>query len=659
MQKKILITIGLFAGLIFYSCAPQHSQIILSKFDHQNVKMGEFEKAYLKNAEGNVEADKDSLDKLKDYLKLYTQFRMKVLYAKENGYNKDPELQQELKNYKDNVAQSLYLDSVIVEPGIRQLYQRRKYELKVSQIMFRAGPAGNEKVKSLATAVLDSILHGADFSQMAEKYSEDPYSKIRGGDISYVTAGELPKTMEDAAYSTPVGQVYPKLLRSNYGYHIIKVTNKKKRVPELELSHIFVNFKRKNGKVDSVTARIKIDSVMAKLKAGEDFAKAAEEYSEDPTTRKRGGVIGFVRRRQLIPALDTAGFNLKVGEISGIVTSPYGYHILKVTHEKQIPAFSSEVKELKNIFKKVDYQEEYDSLVNHLKVKYHYSIDGKNLDYLISNADSSKVGDDSLLIQKAGDKLLYTFDGDSVYVDEFLKQLNNDSKYSGQMLNSNLLTKTLRELSENRLIQKEAIKYFSKDPYFTDLMKDYKDGIYIFKLEQDKVWNKVKIDSTDLYNYYLKNKNKYKYPDRVDYGEIYNKSDSVINYVYSKLKDGVSFDSLAAKYNEKREVHKLEPVSSSTIAQRAYELQNPGDYTKPLVNSGGYSIIILNKKEPARIKTYEEAKAEVAAEYQDLVTKKLGDEFINKLKEKYNPVYYYDKLSEAFPAKGTKMDKSK
>ncbi len=659
MQKKILISISLFAGLILYSCAPQHSQIILSKFDNENVNMGEFEKAYQKNTEGNVEADKDSLDKLKDYLKLYTQFKMKVLYAKEKGYDKDSELQEEFKNYKSDVAQSLYLDSTIVEPGIKELYQRRKYELRISHIMFRTNSTNEEKQKSLATAVLDSILHGANFAKMAMRYSEDIYTKTKGGDISYVTAGELPKSIEDAAYSTPVGQVYPKLVKSKYGYHIIKVTDKKDRIPAIEVCHIFVNFKRENGKVDSAAARLKIDSALAKLKSGEDFAAVAKEYSEDPTTKDRGGVIGFVPRRKLIPALDTVAFSLKLGQISGVVTSPFGYHIVKVDKEEKIPPFDEDIKELKDIFKKSYYQDEYDSLVNHLKVKYNFKVDGGNLDYLISNADSSKVGDDSVLTQEAKGKLLYTFGDDSTYANQFLTQLNNDSKYSGMVLTSEILTKALREQSENGLIQMEAKEYFANDPYFQGLMKDYKDGIYIFKLEQDEVWNKVNTDSAKLYGYYLKNQDKYTFPDRVSFSEIFNMSDSVMNDIYNKLKDGASFDSLAKKYSERTIDHKLEAVSSSLLTKKANELQNPGDYTEPFKDSGGHVIVMLSEKEAARPKTYEEAKAEVAADYQDLETKKLTNEFLDKLKEKYHPVYYYDKLSEAFPAKGSEADKSK
>jgi peptidyl-prolyl cis-trans isomerase SurA len=665
MFKKIFIPFALLIGLTFCSCAPEHSNIVLSKFDDQNVTMGEFEKAYLKNSNDSTVAQEDSIAELKNFLNVYTQFRMKLADAKSKGFEHDPELNKEMNDYKDKIGITLFLNDKIVTPGIKKLYNRRKYELRVSHIMFRTDSADAEKVKALANAVLDSIKHGASFEEMAKKHSEDMYSKMRGGDINYVTAGELPSGFEDAMYSDSVGQVYPKVVRSPYGFHIIKVTDKKKRIPEIRVSHIFVPFARKGKEIDSAGAKAKIDSIYAMAKAGQDFAELAKKYSEDPSTSSKGGDLGFVERRKLIPPLGETAFNLKVGEISNVVKSPYGYHILKVTDEKQIPPFDKDIDQLKEIFKKTRYNEEYDSLVNSLKVKYDFKVDGENLNSLVSDADTMKVGNDSLLIQKVKGKLLYSFDHDSVTSGQFLSTLNQDQTGWGKKLSMEYVTSELRKLSSDSLIQKDAENFEKTDSTYQALMKEYREGIYVFKIEQDEIWNKINADSTNLYQYYLQHMDKYQWPNRVDFSEIYTTKDSIINAVYDKLKSGVSFDSLAAKYTErpgyknKAGHNGVENVSSSKLSEAADSLSNTGDFSKPFKDSDGYSIVMLNEKLPARAKTFDEAKTEVSADYQDAESNKLRDAYEHELINKYKPVYYYDKLSEAFPGKGIKADKSK
>lgn len=657
MLKKIFIPLSLLTGLIFCSCAPEHSDIVLSKFDDQKVTMGEFENAYMKNVGDSAKTKNDSLADYKNFLDVYTKFKMKLEDAKSKGLDKDPELISELNDYKNKIGITLFLDKKIVAPGIKDLYNKRKYELRVSHIMFRVDSTSEEKVKELANAVLDSIQHGANFAEMAKKYSDDIYSKMKGGDIYYITGGELPKAFEDAAYNTPVGHVYPKLVRSPYAYHIIKVIEKRDRVPAVRLSHIFIPFKTDNGKVDSAGPKLKIDSILAMAKSGEDFAELAEKYSGDPSTKAKGGDLGFVSRRRLIQPLDEPAFNLKVGEISDVVKSPYGYHILKVTDKKDIPSFKDDEQELKEIFRKSRYNEEYDSLVNSLKKEYKLTINGSNLDYLISNADSSKVGDDSSLAQEVKGKLLYSFDGDSVSSDQFLEALNQDQNSQGKLLSSEFITSALRKNTGDSLIAKKAENFEATDSTYKALMSEYKDGIYVFKLEQDEIWNKINSDSTNLYNYYLQNKDKYTWPDRVDFSEIFNTKDSVINLVYKKLKEGISFDSLAIKYTERpgyqsRAGHfEIENANNSQLSSTANGLQGPGDYSEPFKYSNGYSIVMLNKKLPAGPKTFAEAKPEVAADYQDAESKKLQDAYAEKLINKYKPVYFYDKLSEAFKSK--------
>jgi len=108
-------------------------------------------------------------------------------------------------------------------------------------------------------------------------------------------------------------------------------------------------------------------------------------------------------------------------------------------------------------------------------------------------------------------------------------------------LNTAGFKQAIDKVSGDVLLEQEALKLDQTDPKFASLMENYKDGIYYFKLQQDEVWNKLKVDSTDLYNYFLANKDKYRWSDRVEFKEIFSRSDSAIYHYYGLLKQGENF----------------------------------------------------------------------------------------------------------------------
>ncbi|MCF8268180.1 MAG: peptidyl-prolyl cis-trans isomerase, partial [Ignavibacteriales bacterium] len=188
-------------------------------------------------------------------------------------------------------------------------------------------------------------------------------------------------------------------------------------------------------------------------------------------------------------------------------------------------------------------------------------------------------------------------------------------------------------------------------------MHDYKNGIYIFKLQEDAVWNKIKVDSTMMVNYHEKNKEKFTSPDRVDYSEIYCRKDSVANSFYQALQNGADFDSLAKNYTERNGFKEkagrfgLQEVGDDVLDQQAWALESEGDYSKPFGSGSGWSIVKLNKKVPAGLKTFEEARAEISGILQDSESKRLEREYTGMLKERYKPVIKYESLEKAFKEK--------
>ena len=399
MVTRIIIYFSFILSFLFISCSPKHAEIVLADLGESNLKMGEFEDAYIKNAGSLEQAKADSLNKLKNFLDLYANFKLKLRDAEVRGYEKNPELMNELNDYKKKVGVTFILEKNIVDPGVQELYNRRKWELRISHIMIRPDSTGEEAARLKTVAILDSIKNGSNFEELAKRNSQDYYSAPLGGDIFFITAGMLPAEFEDASYKTAVGQVYPEAVKTKFGYHIIKITDKHERVPKIKASHILVSFTNSNGEIDTVAAKATIDSVKMMLNSGADFAELASKYSKDPGSKDKGGDLGFFERRQMVKEFDEAAFNLKVGEVSDVIKTNYGYHIIKLTEKAPLPTLDEERENLKKIFKQTRYQEQYDKLVDSLRNKYAYKLNGQTYSQLLKKSDSARVGSENPKIE--------------------------------------------------------------------------------------------------------------------------------------------------------------------------------------------------------------------------------------------------------------------
>ena len=237
----------------------------IAEFGNYEISLDEFEHAYAKNLGGWDIAAKQDISDYKKFLDLYVNFRMKLRDAKVRGYDKDPELMNELMDYQEQVGVSYILEKWIIEPGVRQLYDRRTEEFRVSHIMIRPDTLGDEGAMNRAQAILDSIKNGASFEVMAEKYSDDKFSAVNGGDIYFITAGLLPYEFEDPMYTLNAGEVYGEVVKTRFGYHLIKVTIRQHRYPKIKASHILIGFHNTDGQIDTMAAKNRADSVYAQL----------------------------------------------------------------------------------------------------------------------------------------------------------------------------------------------------------------------------------------------------------------------------------------------------------------------------------------------------------------------------------------------------------
>jgi len=485
------------------------------------ITLGEFEKQYLKTV-GNIDTAKNkSIDEKKQFLNLYINFRLKVKDARERGLLNNPDIQKDVEEYKRNFAPTYLVDKEIVTEKVEDLYEKRKDEVRASHILLNlpenASPQDSIMAYQRADSIIARLEKGEDFGVIAEQYSTDRTVKSNKGDLYYFTAGMTVPEFEDAVYALKVGDISKKPVRTMFGLHIIKLTDRKPRIESVHISHILLQEKRDSlgNVVDSVgTYQLALD-VFNKAKGGESFESLVQQYSDDAGSKQQNGDLGNVERRRLAQPIDSAAFSMSVGDISGPIRTPYGWHIVKKSGEKRVGSFEKEFENLKNEFKKSKaYKDEYAKFVETLKGKFSYKLVPEGMAFLKSKFDSVKtVADynlDSLFSASDKETIIATFDGGQVKVIDLINHLNINRDFARMTLIDQTLTAMINSASESPLLNKKAKdSNIEKDDEFIANITDYENGLLVFRIDQDELWSKVKVNETDITAFYETNKAKY------------------------------------------------------------------------------------------------------------------------------------------------------
>ena len=347
--------------LFLVSCTTEHSKIIVAEFGNNKITMDEFEKDYAKNSGGYEKAKTDSFAAYKNFLDLFVNYKMKLRDAEVRGYAKDPDMQKEYNDYKANIGTTLYLEKEFYEPNLKTLYEKRKTEYRASHIFLTEDSTRNkQQTEALGKELIARLAKGEDFAKLAAEYSKDTYTKKDGGDVYYQVAGKIQvPALEDAVLSLETGKIYPEPVWSGYGYHVIKVTDKRPRRIGIRVSHLLIQFADSAGQVDTALALRRIQDLERRVKTGDNFEQLVKKYSEDKTTKDKGGDLGFIDHSMMVKEFDAAAFRLKVGEVSPVVKTRYGFHLIKVTEEKPFPSFAEDREALKGMFQSTRYKKEY------------------------------------------------------------------------------------------------------------------------------------------------------------------------------------------------------------------------------------------------------------------------------------------------------------
>ncbi len=630
--KVVLVT--LFVNTFFISKA-QDTETPLLEINGKSFSLDEFN--YIFNKNNSISKEPVSKE---EYLDLFVNYKLKVTEAISQGFDTLPNFKKEFSYYKNELSKPYLMDKKATEEIAKEAYSRMLEDVDVSHILLRlpknAYPKDTLKAFNKISEIRGMIINGADFEQMAIKYSEDPSVKRNKGELGYISVFQTVYPFESAAYHTPTGEISP-IVRTSFGYHLVKVNSKRKSRGEIKVAHIMKVVSQDAIPDEQDIVKNKIDSVYQLLQNGEDFNLLAKKYSDDRNSAEKGGELNWFGTGRMIAEFADAAFAIpNNGEFSKPVRTRVGWHIIYRIDKKDVKPYE-EVKE--DIENRISNSERSLSgkttTIKRLKKENNFKIDTSTVSFLKKSFSTTGITiyDFYNKLENYKDTLCSISDT-TLYLSDLVKYLNKSSGFnvgvSPVVLDSKLIN-----FYDDKLIEYEKAHLEEKHPQFKYLMNEYYDGLLIFEISQKEIWNKAVTDSVGLLKFFENNRENYFTPEKYNGNIFFCKNKKSLKSVKEFVKDSIT----------NHDVDSLRSILGNSFAHRK------GEYIKgkdPLYDAAlwnikpdkkikypeGYSKICFFGKFTEKIPLeFVDIKGLVIADYQTHVE----NIWIKQLKEKYKP----------------------
>jgi peptidyl-prolyl cis-trans isomerase SurA len=634
---------------------------VVAEYAGQRLTLPEFEDRYARAVGGRAAAADDSLQALQDFLSRYVDFRLKVAEAERAGLDRHPEVIAEIGEYRRNLARPYLLEQAVIEPVVRRIYQRQGQVVDASHLLITVEP-GATPADTLAAfrkiaAIADSVRSGTlTFEQAARRHSDDPSARSgaqgAGGRLGYFTAGQMVDAFEDAAYTAPVGQLSP-VVRTSYGYHVLLVHDRRTAPQDRRLAHVMVV---PEAGTDSAlaAARAEAQSVLDSARAGVDFAALAERHSEDTGSAPRGGELGWLAYSIPVPEpFKSTAFALgQPGDLSEVIQTSYGFHVIKYLETRPRPTFEQAYTELKPMAARLERARVLqDSLAERAldSLRVQWRTDALTSVFATVPSDSIAQRLVTGTFPEAARALpvliiedsTYTLDDLSTFAAAQRLALDGDARAQAEAV--------LRPFARERAIDALAGGLESRDAEFARTMRDFRDGIVLFRLMEDSVWTAARRDTAALRRLYLQRRDTLLFPQRFRLVTFESTNDSVLASIAMRANSGTPLASLVSQFRHTSTtgVHVdtvLTQGATRTVLDRALGLP-PGSAAGPFPYRNITQVVVVaDGDEQPRYKTFEEARPELETALQAILEERL----IARLRAQARVRLYPERLAGAY-----------
>ena len=624
----------LFTLLIASSLSAQ----TLFTYADKSVSASEYTKAFNKVYPAPVA---DKAKKMRNYLDLYINSKLKIHEAMSRGYDTMPGFVEEYTALRNQVIENYMNDAQSLNALVNEAFDRSQKDIKVQHIFipYYSGVNYSDSpvVKIKMQEAYMELQSGKSFDDVALKFSADPAVAQNKGNLGYITVFSLPYQFENVIYNLAPGK-FSAPYRSNSGYHIFKNLGERKAVGRIKVSQILVAVPPGSDEPVKKKLAALADSLYDRLLKGDDFGKLATAFSNDVVSSASRGSMPEFGLGTFDPAFEAVAFSLtKNGELSKPFLTAHGYHIIKRT--SLIPPLAVKNKKSLDMIRILV---EKDGRVNVAKDKLYnkilaqtgfkqFNVDQAMLQMYLDSVLASRPPSLGNPVNKA--TALFSVGQSTKIVNDLITySISNRYKTDGSGM------KPFNELNDE--FKRYAVMEYYRahleefNEEFNMQMKELKDGNLFFDIMMKEVWSNAQSDTAGQRSYYDQNKTKYKWNYSADavifycgdaataksFRDILVKDKSKWKTVLENFSDKITSDS--ARF----EITKI-PGAQKTTAKAGMItniVNNKDD------NSASFAIIFKLYPLPGQ-KTFADARGDVVSDFQDSIDKK----WIAELKKKY------------------------
>ncbi len=571
----------------------------------------------------------------------FLNYKLKVIEAESMNLADSEEFTMEFASIKESLVAPFLIKNSIEEGEVKKVYGRLQEIVRARHILFQFPPNASKEdsiaMLTMALKVKAELENGGDFNALALTYSDDPSAKVNKGDLGYFTGLQMVQQFEEAAYTLPVGSISDPIL-TDFGYHIIQVNGRQANPGEVQVSHILVRFDSENASQEE-SARRRISDIYAEIqKENTVWEEIVQAYSEDPATKSSGGILPWFGVGTMIPEFEVAGFSLtEIGEVSPPIKTPYGYHILRLEGKKGLQSYEEVEQSIRSkILRNSKTGMIQSQVVAIQKARFGFQENESGISNLTAAVTATDLMGFGTAIQQKNLRGTELF------------KVNTTSYTVGDLWNymqaqeitprgdGTFLERWLAKFTEVTLAKTEEEDLEGNNKDYQNLLKEYRDGILLFSLTNQEVWQKGLNDSIGQRAYYAKNIQNYQWKTRVQaYLTKVNDASKLENarkYLQNKGFDPNSFAAFEADY--RINYPNAYATESGTFEYEAHPILSRVDLNKSyqeLEVDGVSYVLVVGKVYPPGPRKFEEARGLVIRDYQA----SLDQALTKRLKEKY------------------------
>lgn len=615
----------------------QDKDAVLLKVDGEPIMASEFLRVYNKNLDLVKDESQKDID---GYLKLFTEYQLKLKEAKRLKLNEDKKYQREFSRYKKQLIQNYISENEVTDALVEEAYNRSNIDINAAHILVRLEATAKDTLKAYNEVL---ALRKRALTEGFDKVKTEMHNgnTIFIEDLGYFSAFKMVYDFESAAFNTAVGEISMPF-RTQFGYHVVKVNDKRQSRGTITAAHIMVNLKSIKDSLHNAEQRI--NDIYKKLNQGEKFEALAKQFSEDKSSAAKGGQITPFKSGQLSSTVfEDEAFAIKNnGEVSKPFKTAYGWHIVKRIKLKPIESFET----VKSSFETKVKRDSRSKLINEAmvaKLKKQYKID--------YNAEAKSYF--SGLLTKDFYNRSWELP-ENVKINEAVFSIN-DRPFTYEAFGKHLVTAQRIYAGKNMpfstIVEKEFESFFEKSIFqyrednlevenleFANILKEYRDGLLLFDLMEKEVWNKASKDTLGLEAYYNNNKSKYQWNERVDAVMASSAEESNMKKILKLMKKGTSEDEIKKALNTSEKQNVI-------FTKGVYKTDNPILPSKFVAKKGvskvykhneAFHVIDVKAVLPAGQKTMEEARGNVINNYQTEIETNWVNDLYNRFKVEVN-----------------------